>query len=77
MARFNQRAQLAVEECQQQGGNMLSVHVGIGHKNNFMVAQFGNIKPAFPFAYARTHGGNQVAHGIAGQDFHQRGFFHV
>ncbi len=39
IAALDQLLHVAEEECQQQGADVASVHVGVGHQNNFAVAQ--------------------------------------
>ena len=44
MAVFNERQHLAVEKGEQQGADMGAVHVGIGHDDDLVIAQFFQIK---------------------------------
>ena len=44
MTFFNQRFHIAVEECQQQGSDVGSVHVRVGHDYDLVVTELFNIK---------------------------------
>ena len=40
----NQLAQALIRSRQHQGSNMCTVHIGIGHDDDLVIPQFGNIK---------------------------------
>ena len=67
VAAFDQLGHLAVEEGQEQGADVRAVHVGIGHDDDAVVAQFFGIE--FFFADACAQSGNQRGDFLAGQHF--------
>ena len=60
VAALDQLLHVTEEERQQQGADVASVHVGVGHQDDFAVAQFGGIEIFFADAGAerRDHGAN-------------------
>ena len=75
VAAFDQLGHLAVEEGQEQGADVRAVHVGIGHDDDAVVAQFFGIE--FFFADACAQSGNQRGDFLAGQHFFKTCFFDV
>ena len=57
---------LAVKECQQQRADVRTVHIGVRHDDDFVVAQLLDVERAFAFAIAdaRAHGGDHRANFI-------------
>lgn len=51
----------------------------VGHNDNFMVAQFGDVDAVVPFglAHPATQRGDQGSDFIVGEHFGETGFFHV
>ena len=65
MACFDQGRVLAEEEGQKQGADVGAVHVGIGHDDNLVVAQLGEVHVVAAYAYA--HGGDEGLDLLVGQ----------
>ena len=59
MAAFNDGWHLAVEKRQQQSADMGAIDVGVGHQDDFVIAQFFNVE-FFP-ANAGTQSRDQSA----------------
>jgi hypothetical protein len=82
VAALHQLGHLAVEEGQQQGADVRAVHVGVGHDDDAVVAQLGDVEVvvaggAAGLADAGAQGGDQREDFIAGQQLFVAGFFHV
>ena len=54
---------------------MRAVHIGIGHDDDAVVAQFFGVE--FFLADAGAERGNQRGHFLAGEHFFKAGFFHI
>ena len=61
---FDQRTHVAEQQCQQQGGNVGAVHIGVGHNHDLVVTQLSKLKI---FTNAGTKSGDQRADSVAGQ----------
>src|SRR6266566_1734315 len=70
---------LPVEESQEQGANVRTIHVGIGHDNNLVITQFAKIESAFAVAIANAcaHGRNHGADFVVLKDLVQPRFLDV
>ena len=44
MAFINQLRHKPVEKCQKKGADMRTIHIGIGHNDNLVVAQLADVK---------------------------------
>ena len=65
---------MAEEEGQHQGADMRSVHIRVGHDDDFVVTKFFVIH-IFPHSHA--HGRNHVFDFLAGQHAVETGALHV
>jgi len=65
----------AEEKREQQGADVRAVYVGVGHQNDFAVADFGRIEVFFRDASAE--GGDQAANFLVGEHLVVARFFHV
>ena len=82
VAAFHQLGHLAVEEGQEQGADVGAVHVGVGHDDDAVVAQLGNIEvvvagAATGLADAGAQSGDQRENFVAGEQLLVARFFHV
>ena len=82
MAALHQLGHLAIEEREQQGADVRAIHVGVGHDDDAVVAQFGHVEiivagAATGLADAGTQGGDQRQNFIAGEQLFIARFFHV
>ena len=70
---------LAVEKGQQQGADVRTIHIGVRHDDDFVVAQFFDVKRAFTLAIADAgaDGGDHRADFIVLQHFVQPRFLDV
>ena len=75
VAPLDELRHLAEEEGEQQGEDMGAVHVGIGHDDDPVVAELGNIEVVL--ADAGPHGGDQGADLLGGEHLVEAGLFHV
>ena len=66
---------MAKEERQQQGADVRAVNVGVGHQNNFSVANFRGIEVFFRDAGAER--GDQAANFLVGEHLVVARFFHI
>ena len=60
MTTLNQLWHLTEKESQKQSANMATIHIRIGHDDNFMVANF--VRIVFVRSNACTQSGNQRPH---------------
>ena len=74
VAVVNDIGYLAIEECHQQGGNVRTVHIGIGHDNDAVVAQFFGVKF---LGVGHTKRAEYGHHTFAVVDFVLGHFFHI
>ena len=79
VAFFDQFPVLPEKEGQKQGADVGTVHVGVGHDGDGVVAQLGQIDVAFPAyqAYAGAHGRDQGLDFLVGQHFVKTGALDV
>ncbi len=82
VAALDQFGHLAVEEGQQQGADVRAVHVGVGHDDDAVVAQLGDVEVVAAgappgLADAGAQGRDQRENFIAGQQLFVAGLFHV
>ena len=70
----DQRAHIAEEEGQHQRADMRAVHIGIGHDEDLMVADFANIKLVADAGAQRGHDGHQL---VVAVDAVRAGLFDV
>ena len=75
VAALDQLAHLAVEEGQQQGPDVGAVHVGVGHDDDAVVAQLGDVEVVL--ADAGAQGGDQGADLLGGEHLVEAGLLHV
>ena len=75
MAAIDQLFHVAEEKSEQQGANVAAVHVGVGHQNNFVIAQFGGVK--IVLADAGAESGDDCADFFVAEHFVVAGFFDV
>ena len=66
---------MAIEESQQKRTNMGSIDVGVSHDNDFMIAQFFQIKAIC--ANAAAQGRDHRPHFFVLQNFFKTRFFNV
>src|SRR5260370_7486771 len=59
VALLDDRWEIAIEECEQQGADMAAVHVSVSHRDNSVVAHFLDIEVV---SNACSHRGDQVAY---------------
>ena len=71
---FNQGTHVAEQQGEQQGCNVLTVNVGVGHDDDLAVAQFRQVEV---FADSRSECGDQGANRIRAQCAVQASLFHV
>ena len=54
---------------------MGAVHIGVGHNDNFVIADFFQLHLAF--AHPRAYGGDYGSDFLVGEDFVKAGFFDI
>ena len=74
MALLDEGAHIAEEEGQHQGADVGAVHIGIGHDEDFVVPQLGDIKFLADAAAQRQHHRHQL---VVAVDAVGAGLFHV
>ena len=79
MPAFDQVRHVAAEKCQQQGANVRSIDVGVGHDDDFVIADFLDVKRAFHIAIADagTNRGDHRLNLLVLQGTVEAGFFDV
>ena len=70
---------MSEEECHEQRGNVSSVHIGIGHDDYLMIAQFAQIKRFAVLFGTDKHAERRIDifNFFAFEHFVLHGFFHV
>lgn len=63
-SRPHERAHVAIHERQEQGGDVLAVHIGVGHEDDLAVAQLADVEF---LADAGAEGGDEVLDRIGAQ----------
>ena len=71
---IDKRAHLPVKQCQQKGADMGSVHIGIAHNNDFMIAQLLHIEVV---PHPGPKGRNDGSDLFIAQDLVKAGFLYV
>ena len=66
MAFFNEFAHLRVKECDEQGGDVRTVNISIGHDNNAFITELGKMKV---WSGAAAQSLNEVLNFLIGADF--------
>ena len=79
---LHQLGHLAVKEGEQQRADVRAVHVGVGHDDDAVVAQLGDVEVVIArgapgLADAGAQGGDQGQNFVAGQELFVARFFHV
>ena len=74
IAALYHRPHVPIEERQQQRANMASVNIGIGHADDFVIAELGFVKIRI---HARTERGYHAFDFRIAENFVQTGFFNV
>src|SRR5699024_3915216 len=71
---INDRTHVSVKQCQQQGSNMRTIDIGIGHDDNFVISSFRNIEV---FSKTSTHSCKEGSDFFVSQNLVHRGLFNV
>ncbi len=74
MATGDEFGHLAEEEGEEEGADVAAVHIGVGHDDDFLIAEFGGIEVV---ADAAAQGLDEDADFFKAQDFVEAGFFDV
>ena len=79
VATFDQVRHVTAEKCQQQGANVRSIDVGVGHDDDFVIADFLDVERAFHIAItdAGTNRGDHRLNLLVLQCAVEAGFFDV
>ena len=78
MSLKNQLWHKPIEKCQKQGADMRTVHIGIGHNDNLVVAKLADIKVVA--VSLRKTASKGIDHGLdlgIGKDFVNASFFYI
>src|SRR6185295_3351923 len=75
VAALNQLGHLAIEESKQQGSDVRTVDVGVGHQDYLVIAEFGSVK--IFLANAGSEGGDQRLDLAVTKHLVKARFFHV
>ena len=75
MAFFDELRHLPVEKCHEQGSDMGTVHIGVRHDDDLVVAQFFQIE--IRLFHSCTQGGDDESDFLAFEDLVKAGFFDI